>query len=84
VISANNSSGAIVWAVDTGGALANPPTPAVLRAYDATDLTRELYTSSAKPQDAAGTAVKLAIPTVANGKVYIGTQNELSIYGLIQ
>jgi len=80
VVSSNNTGGGTVWALDTSGA---PSAPAVLHAYDATDLTRELYNSAARAQDAAGPAVKLAVPTVGNGKVYVGTQNELSVYGLL-
>jgi hypothetical protein len=54
-----------------------------LRAFDAADLARELYNSARKPQDAAGPAAGLAVPTVVNGKVYVGTQNELTVYGLL-
>jgi len=82
-ISSNGSSGGIVWVLDTSGTDATPAEPAVLRAFDATNLARELYSSALKAQDAAGPAVRLAVPTVANGRVYVGTQNELSVYGLL-
>ena len=79
----NNATSGIVWAVDTSGYFAVPPQPAILRAYKAADLTK-LYASPGSSSDplSAGAAVKFAVPTVANGKVYIGTQNELSVFGL--
>jgi hypothetical protein len=83
VISSNGSTAGIVWALDTSGYVTS--SPAVLHAYDATNLANELYVSPSStggPALPAGPAVKFAVPTVANGKVYIGTQNELSVFGL--
>ena len=83
VISSNGSTAGIVWALDTSGYVTS--SPAVLHAYDATNLANELYVSPSSTGGAAlpaGPAVKFAVPTVANGKVYIGTQNELSVFGL--
>ena len=80
VVSSNAGSGGIVWIIDSSGA--NAGAPAILRAFDATNVARELYNSAAKGQDAAGPAAKYAVPTVANGKVFVGTQSEVSVYGL--
>lgn len=80
VISANGTTGGIMWVIDTGSW--NLPGPAILYAFDATDLTQELYDSKALT-DNPGNAVKFANPTVANGKVYIGTQTGLAAFGLL-
>jgi len=80
-ISSNGSASGIVWMVDTSGF--GTTQPAVLHAYDATNLSKELYDSSVKSGDAAGDAVPFVVPTVFNGKVFVGTQTELSVYGLL-
>ena len=86
VISSNGTTNAILWLIDTSGAFVTPNSPAILRAYDATNLSKEIYSSpmAAASPDAAGLAVKFSVPTVANGKVYVGTQTELDVYGLLQ
>jgi fibronectin type 3 domain-containing protein len=75
-ISANGNTNGIVWELDHGSN--------ELRAYDATNYTTELYTSSqaANNRDLLGSVVKFTVPTVANGKVYVGTSNSLKAYGL--
>ena len=61
------------------------PGPAILYAFDATDVPSMLYnsTQASNNRDAAGNAVKFAVPTVANGKVYVGTTTEVDVYGLL-
>jgi len=73
-ISANGTSNDIVWALE----------PSVgLRAYDANDLSHELFdVTQNATRDAAGQTAKYAVPAVANGKVYVGTANSLAVYGL--
>jgi hypothetical protein len=79
-VSANGTSGGIVWALDIS---AYPSGPAVLNAYDATNLATQLYSSPTSGTGAAGNAVKFAVPTVANGRVYVGTQGQLDVFGLL-
>ena len=79
------STNGIVWALDnsqycTGEASACGP--AVLHAYDANNVSTELWNSASSGTDSAGNAVKFTVPTVANGKVYVPTRSELTVYGL--
>lgn len=84
VVSANGTSNGIVWGIDTSqnGTGHASSGPAVLHAYDATNLTSELYnsTQAANNRDQAGNAVKFAVPLVINGKVYVGTTTEVDVY----
>lgn len=82
VISSNGSADGIVWALDTSKSIIIGPT--VLHALDA-QTAEELYNSTQNAtRDQAGNAVRFDIPTVANGKVYVPTETELDVYGLLQ
>ncbi|GEM_PF-5579508 len=71
-ISANGTNNAIVWAINSS----------VLHAYNATNLTQELYnTSQNSTRDNPGAGVKWSVPTVANGKVYLNMAGSLAVYG---
>ena len=82
--SANGSTNGIIWVIDVSqyGSPGPGPGPAVLYAYQAGNLS-PLWNSSQTGNDTAGNAVKFAVPTIANGKVYIGTQTELDVYGTL-
>lgn len=57
--------------------------PGILRALDANDLKRELWNSDKKRSDKVGLFAKFVHPTVANGRVYLGTfSNKVVVYGL--
>jgi outer membrane protein assembly factor BamB len=80
-ISANGTAHGIAWVIETdhyGGG------NAVLRAYDATNLGTELYNSSQnQSRDNPGAAVKFTVPTVADGHVFVGAENQVAMYGLL-
>jgi outer membrane protein assembly factor BamB len=66
-ISAGGPANGILWTIDPAGQL---------HAYDAADLGVQLY------QGSVGSSVKFSTPTIANGKVYVGTMNSLAVFGL--
>ncbi len=86
VSASGTSSNGIVWALNTHLYCTKQSSgcgPAVLYAYDASNLATLLYSSSSVSGDAAGYAVKFTVPTIANGHVYVGTRgnNTGGIYG---
>jgi hypothetical protein len=90
-ISANGTADGIVWVVRRPEGLDKKPGvgAAILYAYDATNVTTKLYDSGSTlsqgvPRDQGGCANKFAVPTIANGRVYVGTQNELDVFGILQ
>lgn len=74
----------ILWASYAASGDANQQTrPGILRAFDAQDVTKELWNNSVDPNDAAGNYAKFSSPTIANGHVYLATfSNQLVVYGL--
>ena len=80
-VSADGTKNGIVWALQTDAY--DVSGPAILRAYNATNVALEIYNSDAAgTRDQPGGAVKFAVPTIANGQVYVGAQYSLSVYGL--
>jgi len=77
-ISANAGKNGIVWAVEN-------TSPAVLHAYNATNLNL-LYNSNqaANARDHFGNGNKFITPTIAHGKVYVGTTNGVGVFGLLK
>jgi PQQ-like domain len=77
-VSANGSANGIVWAHENSS-------PAVLHAYDASNLAHELYNSSqaANGRDQFGAGNKFITPAIADGKVFVGAQNGVAVFGLL-
>jgi hypothetical protein len=79
-ISANGASNGILWTLQTGGA----GVPGILHAYDATNLSKELYNSNqAGTRDALNEWDKFTNPVVANGEVFVTSNSQLTVYGLL-
>ena len=78
-ISANGSSNAIVWAVNS-----SPSSASVLHAYNPANLAVEYYnsTQAASGRDAFGDGNKFITPVVAHGKVFVGERTGVAVFGL--
>jgi len=78
-VSANGASNGIVWTIE------HSLNPDVLHAYDATNLAKELYNSNqaTKRRDHFGIASHFGTPMIVNGKVYVGTENSVAVFGLL-
>jgi hypothetical protein len=77
-VSSNGATNGIVWAAENGN-------PAVLHAYDASNLSHELYNSNqaANGRDHFGTGNKFITPMIAHGRVFVGTTNGVGVFGLV-
>ena len=81
-ISANGTTNGIVWSMLTDNY--DSQGRAILFAHDASNVATLLYSSESNvTRDNPGNSVKFVVPTVVNGKVYVGTESQLSVYGLL-
>lgn len=78
-VSANGTTDGVVWALQHSGG------PAVLVAFEAANLDRELYNSrQAGSRDQGPLSIRFATPVIANGRVYVGGRGEVTAYGLLK
>ena len=79
-VSANGTQDGIVWALESSMSAAG-----VLHAFDAANLAHELYNSAqaAGGRDSFGNGNKFITPLIVNGKVYVGTQTGVAVFGLL-
>jgi PQQ enzyme repeat len=77
-ISANGANGGILWAIENGAG--------ILHAYDAANLTQEIYnsTQAANSRDVLTTTVSAVSPTIAGGRVFIATKNGIVVFGQLK
>jgi hypothetical protein len=76
-ISSSGTNYGIVWAVENSS-------PAVLHAYDAGNLSHELYNSNQSgTRDHFGVGNKFITPTIVNGRVYVGTGSGVAVFGIL-
>ena len=79
-ISANGTQNGIVWALES-----SLSSPGVLHAYDPANLAHEFYnsTQAINARDSFGNGNKFITPMIVNGKVYVGTQTGVAVFGLL-
>jgi hypothetical protein len=80
VVSANGTKDGIVWAYEKA-----PTGQAILHAYDATLVSKELWNSNINAdRDALGEGIAFATPVVINGRVIVTYDTRVGVFGLIQ
>jgi hypothetical protein len=83
-VSANGTKDAIVWAIATK-TWNGPDQPAVLYAYNATNISQPIYSSEQNStRDRANNGTRFSIPVVVNGRVYFGVRGAVQVYGLLK
>ena len=81
----SNSGTGVIWAVyAAAGDAEHNVTPGILRAFDADDITHEIWNSNINVQDDGNyNYAKFASPTIANGHVYLSTfSGKVIVYGI--
>jgi hypothetical protein len=75
----SNTATSVAWEIEYSTSTGQ------LRAYDANNISKEIYTSAqaSGSRDSPGATVKFTVPTVANGMVYVGASAALVGYGLM-
>ena len=82
-ISADGARNGIVWLIETK-AWNGADRPAVLHAYDAANVARELWNSEQnRDRDRVGLTLRFTIPTVVDGQVYVEAKSRVDVYGLL-
>lgn len=81
-ISANGTSNAILWTITWGNG-APGKSPGTLRAFDATNLQTQFYAGSLSAGGSYGFVPSFVTPTIANGKVFVASENQFMVYGLL-
>jgi hypothetical protein len=82
-ISADGTRNGIVWLIETK-AWNGSDRPAVLHAYDASNVARELWNSEQNSvRDRVGQTLRFTIPTVVDGRVYVEAKRRIDVYGLL-
>jgi hypothetical protein len=83
IVSANGPKDGVVWVLRSK-TWNGPDQRAILYAYDASNVSHELYDSEQNTgRDRAGLALRFNMPMVVNGHVYVGVKHEVDVYGLL-
>lgn len=81
VISANGTNNGIAWVLNNNSG--NSGSPGTLYALDAVNISHLLWSSTQMgTRDSTGPLTKMSTLTVAGGKVYVGGQYSLTVFGL--